>query len=240
MKKKFFCLLITFGFLFMGCEFLALFDDLVDDYDNQASKEEISLDLNVYAFNEDSVILDWTYEKSNARYNIYVKNKDGKIFCVEDFYGKTDYFVSGNNQSSYAIGLIEDGKEIGRTKFIYPNLEDIDDIKAGFPVSAKISAENLLGVEFFYPSNIDLFSLEIVKENTSKIITTKKYSEAEMNHSLFPLCYEKNSINNYFTVIFTIEDEDEGKNFASARYYFDYNDELIASENGTVIFYPTF
>ena len=41
MKKKFFCLLITFGFLFMGCEFLALFDDLVDDYDNQASKEEI-------------------------------------------------------------------------------------------------------------------------------------------------------------------------------------------------------
>jgi hypothetical protein len=47
-----------------------------------------------------------------------------------------------------------------------------------------------------------------------------------MGSYLFPLEYEKNSHNNYFIIIFTIDE----KEYKSAPYYFDYDHHLQAKK----------
>lgn len=86
-----------------------------------------------------------------------------------------------------------------------------------------------------YPSNVEKFHVETVKENSNTITPTNKYSAEELNSYLLPICYEEGSHNNYFNVLFTI-----GKNeYKSAKYYFDYEAHLIATEEGFVVFYPS-
>ena len=233
MKKLCLCLILITSILFFSCDLLTTLEKL-NDFTNYA---ESLVELKVTAFSEDSVILQWSTEEVNARYNIYVKDKDSNVKCVESNYGKTNYFVASDNKSSYAIGIIINGIEY-KTKYIYPAMEDSYNSKAGFPVTAKISEENLLGVEFFYPDNVDYFNLNIVKENKpNTIYPTTKYSAPEMGSYLFPLVYEKNSHNNYFIIIFTIDE----KEYKSAPYYFDYDDELKVRDQGkkgSITFYP--
>jgi hypothetical protein len=83
-----------------------------------------------------------------------------------------------------------------------------------------------------------LFSLLIVKENATKNITTKKFPAKELNHYLLPIRYEKNSHNNYFTLVFTIGETE----YISAKYYFDYAHHTEASkldEDDFITFYPS-
>lgn len=222
MKKKLIPLLFIISLLFTGCDFLF---NLLSD---------ISIDLSVYGFGKDSVVLSWTTDIENARYNIYVKDKNNAITCVEENWGKTDYFVVSDDKSSYAIGVLVDDSEILQTSFVYPKLEP----GSGFPVKAEISEDSYLGVEFLYPSNVDYFSLEIIKEGASTIIPTTKNSAAEMTSYLFPLRYEKNSHNNQFSIVFTKGKKDSGVQYKSAPYYFDYDAHIQATEKKPVTFYP--
>ncbi len=206
-------------------------DEIEDDLGSE--DPDVTIDFTVQAFNEESVVLQWSTDLSNVRYNIYVKDKDDEIERVKKNYGKTNYFVVSDDQSSYAIGVLIDDEEVYRTKYIYPELEN----EKGFPVYAEISDDGYLGVECLYPSNVDLFYLKGVHEN-GKTYHTTKYSAEELNHYLLPIRYEKNSRNNYFTLIFTIG----GTEYISAPYYFDYAHHLEAVEAGegnSITLYPS-
>ena len=238
MKKFITFLFIILSFSFFGCDFI--FDKFTTDiknfYDDDHYEEEftnkIDVEMNflVQAFNEDSVILQWSTDLPNVRYNIYVKDSYGYIDCVKENYGKTNYFVVSDDQSTYAIGILLDEQEVYMTNFIYPELED----EKGFPVTAEISSDGNLGVEFFYPSNVELFSVKGQKENGETFHTTK-YPAEEMKSFLHPIRYDENSHNNWITVIFTIDDVE----YVSAKYYFDYDAHTEAKENGSVTFYPS-
>ena len=186
------------------------------------------MDFSVFGFNKTSVFLRWDTERTNVRFNIYVKDKNNRISCVERNYGKTDFFVASDNKSSYAVGLLVNDKEIYRTDFTYP------DLKTGFPVHAEISDDSFMGVECFYVSNIDSFSLRGEKEN-GKTFFTKKYPKEEMNSFLLPIRYDEGSHNNWFTLVFLVDDME----YVSAKYYFDYDDHLKAKKEGSVTFYPS-
>ena len=244
MKKFITFLFLILSFSFFGCDFILdsikndpFINDYYDDEDEEDSDvEQIEVDVNftVQAFSEESVVLQWSTDLSNVRYNIYVKDSFGYIDCVEENYGKKNYFAVGDNKSAYAIGILLDEEEIFVTNFVYPELEK----EKGFPVYAEIADDGYLGVECLYPSNVDLFSLLIVKENATKNITTKKFPAKELNHYLLPIRYEKNSHNNYFTLVFTIGETE----YISAKYYFDYAHHTEASkldEDDFITFYPS-
>ena len=247
MKKFITFLFIILSFSFFGCDLIFdkittdikdYYDDYEDnyedDYENEYEDDEkINVDMNfsVQAFSEDSVVLQWSTDLSNIRYNIYVKDSSGYIQCVKENYGKTNYFVVSDDQSAYSIGILLDEREIYTTNFIYPELED----EKGFPVHAEISETGNLGVEFFYPSNVELFSLKGQKENGETFQTTTKYPAEEMKSFLLPIIYDENSHNNWITVIFTIDDVE----YVSAKYYFDYSAHTEAEKNGSVTFYPS-
>ena len=238
MKKFITFLFIILSFSFFGCDLILdslKNDPIINDYYNDDDDDEIlEIDVEVIftvqAFNEDSVVLQWSTDLSNVRYNIYVKNGRGEVELEKGNYGKTNYFVVSDDQSAYAIGLLLDDEEIYRTNFIYPELED----EKGFPVTAEISSDGNLGVEFFYPSNVELFSVKGQKENGETFHTTK-YPAEEMKSFLHPIRYDENSHNNWITVIFTIDDVE----YVSAKYYFDYDAHTEAKENGSVTFYPS-
>lgn len=237
MKKNLVCLILISLFLFVGCDTLLtqFVNDVLEDNETQKYNYDGTVEFSVWGFSEDSVVLSWGTDKENVRYNVYVKNKNGEEKCVESNYGKINFFVSSDNKSSYAIGILLNDKEVYRTDFIYPKLEE----KAGFPVSGEISSEGKLGVEFSYPSNVDFFSLEITKEDSSVIIPTNKFAAAEMSSYLLPLRYDENSHNNKFVIVFTIGDKETGEEYKSAPYYFDYEAHTEAKTNGSVNFYPT-
>ena len=111
MKKFFVSIFFLFGILFTSCDLFPFFE------------EDELIDLTVFAFSEESVVLKWTTSEANSRFNIYVKDKDGIEKCVEYNYGKKDFFVLSDNKSSYAIGLLVNDKEIYKTNFFYPDLE---------------------------------------------------------------------------------------------------------------------
>lgn len=238
MKKFITFLFIILSFSFFGCDSILdslKNDPIINDYYNDDDDEfsntiDVEMDFLVQAFNEDSVVLQWSTDLSNVRYNIYVKDYYGYIDCVKENYGKTNYFVVSDNQSAYAIGVLLDEEEVYRTNFIYPDLVK----EKGFPVTAEISSDGYLGVEFFYPSNVDLFSVKGQKENGETFHTTK-YPAEEMKSFLHPIRYDENSHNNWITVIFTIDDVE----YVSAKYYFDYDAHTEAKENGSVTFYPS-
>lgn len=233
MKNKLFYILVLFSLIFTGCELL------FGDYDNDSyvSKEnliEMDVDFSVYGFSQDSVVLQWSTEETNVRYNIYVKNKDRIIERVKANYGKTDYFVKSDDESSYAVGVLMNDKEVYRTDFVYPELAE----GKGFPACIGIADDGYLGVECLYPSNVDLFSLYSRKENSDSITPTTKYPAAELNHYLLPIRYEENSHNNYFVLIFTIDETE----YKSASYYFDYAHHEQAVEMGKgkyITLYPS-
>lgn len=233
MKNKLFYILVLFSLIFTSCELL--FGDY--DGDSYVSKEniiEMDVDFSVYGFSQDSVVLQWSTEETNVRYNIYVKNKDRIIERVKANYGKTDYFVKSDDQSSYAVGVLMNDIEVFRTDFVYPDLAE----GKGFPAYAEISKTGKLGIEFLYPSNVDLFSLYSRKENSDSITPTNKYPAAEMSDYVFPLDYEENSHNNYFVLIFTIGETE----YKSAPYYFDYAHHEQAVEMGKgkyITLYPS-
>ena len=240
MKKFITFLFIILSFSFFGCAFILdkittdiqdFYDDYEDHYEEEfTNKIDVEMNFLVQAFNEDSVVLQWSTDLSNVRYNIYVKDSYGYIDCVKENYGKTNYFVSSDNASSYAIGVLLDEEEVYRTNFIYPDLVK----EKGFPVTAEISSDGYLGVEFFYPSNVELFSVKGQKENGETFHTTK-YPAEEMKSFLHPIRYDENSHNNWITVIFTIDDVE----YVSAKYYFDYSAHTEAQKNGSVTFYPS-
>ncbi len=237
MKKFITFLFIILSFSFFGCDLIldtikngSDINDIYDDYDDEFEEIDIDVNFTVQAFSEDSVVLQWSTDLSNVRYNIYVKDSYGYINYVKENYGKTNYFVSSDDQSSYAIGILLDEQEIYMTDFIYPELED----EKGFPVTAEISSDGYLGVDFFYPSNVDLFSVKGEKENGETFHTTK-YPAEEMKSFLHPIRYDKNSHNNWITIVFTIDDIE----YVSAKYYFDYEAHTEAQENGSVTFYPS-
>jgi len=217
MKKFFVSIFLLFGIVFTSCDLFPFFE------------EDELIDLTVFAFSEESVVLKWTTSEANSRFNIYVKDKDGIEKCVENNYGKKDFFVVSDNKSSYAIGLLVNDKEIYKTNFFYPDLEK------GFFVRGEISEDGYIGVEFLYPSNVEKFHVETVKENSNTITPTNKYSAEELNSYLLPICYEEGSHNNYFNVLFTIGENE----YKSAKYYFDYEAHLIAIKEGFVVFYPS-
>jgi hypothetical protein len=251
MKNKLLGLLLLSAFLLTGCvsvvngfvkDAIVLNEYLEEkategfskDKDNFVNTSDEKIDFTVWGFSEECVVLNWKAERTGVRYKIYVKDKNKKVRCVENNYGKTNYFMASDSQSSYAIGILLDDKEIYRTNFIYPDLED----GKGFPVYAEIADDGYLGVECLYPSNVDLFSLLIVKENATKNITTKKFPAKELNHYLLPIRYEKNRHNNYFTLVFTIGETE----YISAKYYFDYAHHTEASkldEDDFITFYPS-
>ena len=229
MKKKIFCLFILFSLLFTGCDFL---NDVLTNVLNEAIENPTDNPLNnpfdfpepefsVLGFSKESVVLTWATEESNVRYNIYVKDKNGIVTCVEENYGYSNYFVSSDDKSSYAIGILLNDIEIYKTSFKYPNLEE----GKGFPSYAKISDDSYLGVECLYPSNVDLFSLKGEKEN-GETYHTKKYTAKELNSYLLPIRYEKNSHNNFYKLVFTIDETE----YISAPYYFDYDHHLQAKK----------
>ena len=238
MKKFITFLFIILSFSFFGCDFI--FDKFTTDiknfYDDDHYEEEftnkIDVEMNflVQAFNEDSVVLQWSVDLQNVRYIVYVKDQYGYVDTVEENYGRTNYFVSSDNASSYAIGVLLDEEEVYRTNFIYPDLVK----EKGFPVHAEISSTGNLAVEFFYPSNVDLFNVKGQKESGATFHTTK-YSADEMKSYLHQIEYDVNSHNNWITVIFTIDDVE----YISAKYYFDYSAHTEAQKNGSVTFYPS-
>ena len=156
MKKFVIFLLFISSFYFFGCEFIL--DSIKDNqttndyYDDEEDEdlEQIEIDVNftVQAFNKDSVVLQWSTDLSNVRYNIYVKDNLGVFDCIEENYGKKNYFVNSDDKSSYAIGILLDEEEIFVTNFVYPELEN----EKGFPVYGEISDNGYIGVEFLYPS----------------------------------------------------------------------------------------
>ena len=230
MKNKLFYILVLFSLIFTGCELLS------GDFYNATptNKIEMDVDFSVYGFSQDSVVLQWSTEETNVRYNIYVKNKDRIIERVKANYGKTDYFVKSDDQSSYAVGVLMNDKEVFRTDFVYPDLAE----GKGFPVSARISETGKLGIEFLYPSNVEKYLLHIQKEDSNTIIPTKEYTAAEMSDYLFPLAYDENSHNNKFTIIFKIGDVQ----YKSAPYYFDYahhEEATKLSSKESLTFYPS-
>lgn len=80
--------------------------------------------------------------------------------------------------------------------------------------------------------------LHIQKENSETIVPTKEYSAADMNSYLFPLIYEEGSHNNYFVLIFTIDETE----YKSAPYYFDYahhEQAVEAGEGKSITLYPS-
>ncbi|MBQ1197098.1 MAG: hypothetical protein IIX47_00660 [Spirochaetaceae bacterium] len=242
MKKFITFLFLILSFSFFGCDFILdsikndpFINDYYDEDEDDSNVESIEVDVNftVQAFSEESVVLQWSTDLSNVRYNIYVKDSFGYIDCVEENYGKKNYFAVGDNKSAYAIGILLDEEEIFVTNFVYPELED----ENGFPVYAEISSDGFLGVECLYPSNVDYFSLKGVHEN-GETYHTKKYSAEELNHYLLPIRYEENSRNNYFTLVFTIGETE----YISAKYYFDYAHHEEASkltEDEFLTFYPS-
>ena len=170
MKKFITFLFLILSFSFFGCDFILdsikndpFINDYYDEDEDDSNVESIKVDVNftVQAFSEESVVLQWSTDLSNVRYNIYVKDSFGYIDCVEENYGKKNYFAVGDNKSAYAIGILLDEQEIYTTNFIYPELEN----EKGFPVYAEISDDGYLGVECLYPSNVDKFSLKGEKEN---------------------------------------------------------------------------
>ena len=238
MKKFITILFLILSFSFFGCDLF--FDSIKDDYDDyydydddSVEQIEVDVDFTVQFFNEESVVLQWSADLSNVRYNIYIKDKDGLINCVEENYGKKNYFAVGDNKSAYAIGILLDEQEIYTTNFIYPELEN----EKGFPVYAEISDDGYLGVECLYPSNVDKFSLKGEKEN-GETYHTIKYSAEGLNHYLLPIRYEENSRNNYFSLVFTIGETE----YISAKYYFDYAHHEEASkltEDEFLTLYPS-
>lgn len=242
MKKFITFLFLILSFSFFGCDFILdsikndpFINDYYDEDEGDSNVESIEVDVNftVQAFSEESVVLQWSTDLSNVRYNIYVKDSFGYIDCVEENYGKKNYFAVGDNKSAYAIGILLDEQEIYTTNFIYPELEN----EKGFPVYAEISDDGYLGVECLYPSNVDKFSLKGEKEN-GETYHTKKYSAEELNHYLLPIRYEENSRNNYFTLVFTIGETE----YISAKYYFDYEHHTQAlklTEDEFLTFYPS-
>lgn len=238
MKKFITFLFIILSFSFFGCDLILdslKNDPIINDYYNDDDDDEIleidvEVNFTVQAFNEDSVVLQWSVDLQNVRYIVYVKDQYGYVDTVEENYGRTNYFVSSDNASSYAIGVLLDEEEVYRTNFIYPDLVK----EKGFPVTAEISSDGYLGVEFFYPSNVELFSVKGQKENGETFHTTK-YPAEEMKSFLHPIRYDENSHNNWITVIFTINDVE----YVSAKYYFDYSAHTEAQKNGSVTFYPS-
>ena len=244
MKKFITFLFIILSFSFFGCDLILgkittdikdFYDDYEDNYEDDYENEftntiDVEMDFLVQAFSEDSVVLQWSADLQNVRYIVYVKDQYGYVDTVEENYGRTNYFVSSDNASSYAIGVLLDEEEVYRTKFIYPELED----EKGFPITAEISSDGYLGVEFFYPSNVDKFYVKGEHEN-GETYHTNKYTAEEMKSYMFPIRYEKNSHNNWITVIFTIDDVE----YVSAKYYFDYSAHTEAEKNGSVTFYPS-
>lgn len=232
MKNKLFYVLVLFSLIFTGCELL--FGDYDNDsYVSKENKIEMDVDFSVYGFSQDSVVLQWSTEETNVRYNIYVKNKDRIIERVKANYGKTDYFVKSDDQSSYAVGVLMNDKEVFRTDFVYPELAE----GKGFPAYIGIADDGYLGAECLYPSNVDLFSLNGEYEN-GEAFHTNKYPAAELNHYLLPIRYEENSHNNYFVLIFTIDETE----YKSAPYYFDYAHHEQAVEAGKgeyITLYPS-
>ena len=229
MKNKLFYILVLFSLIFTGCELLS------GDFYNATptNKIEMDVDFSVYGFSQDSVVLQWSTEETNVRYNIYVKNKDRIIERVKANYGKTDYFVKSDDQSSYAVGVLMNDKEVYRTDFVYPDLAE----GKGFPACIGIADDGYLGVECLYPSNVDLFSLNGEYEN-GEAFHTIKYPAAELNHYLLSLRYEENSHNNYFVLNFTIGETE----YKSAPYYFDYAHHEQAVEAGkgkSITLYPS-
>ena len=230
MKNKLFYIWVLFSLIFTSCELLS------GDFYNATptNKIEMDVDFSVYGFSQDSVVLQWSTEETNVRYNIYVKNKDRIIERVKANYGKTDYFVKSDDQSSYAVGVLMNDKEVYRTDFVYPDLAE----GKGFPAYIEIADDGYLGVECLYPSNVDLFSLYSRKENSDSITPTIKYPAAELNHYLLSLRYEENSHNNYFVLNFTIGETE----YKSAPYYFDYAHHEQAVEAGkgkSITLYPS-
>lgn len=218
MKNKFFYLFFCLSFLFVGCD--TFFNNVVSEM----------IDYSVQAFNEDSVILRWDSDTKDARFNIYVKDKDDQVKCLEKKYSKSNYFAVCDSGSSYAVGIIKNGSEIYKTDFVYPSMKKDD----GFAVKAAIAKDGLLGVEFFYPSNVDLFSVKGEKED-GETFYTEEYPKEEMKSFMFPIRYDEGSCNNWFTIMFTVD----GVEYASAKYYFDYEDHKKAKESGSVTFYPS-
>ena len=100
MKNKFFYLFFCLSFLFVGCD--TFFNNVVSEM----------IDYSVQAFNEDSVILRWDSDTKDARFNIYVKDKDDQVKCLEKKYAKSNYFAVCDSGSSYAVGIIKNGSEI--------------------------------------------------------------------------------------------------------------------------------
>ena len=230
MKNKLFYIWVLFSLIFTSCELLS------GDFYNATptNKIEMDVDFSVYGFSQDSVVLQWSTEETNVRYNIYVKNKDRIIERVKANYGKTDYFVKSDDESSYAVGVLMNDKEVYRTDFVYPDLAE----GKGFPAYIEIADDGYLGVECLYPSNVDLFSLYSRKENSDSITPTIKYPAAELNHYLLSLRYEENSHNNYFVLNFTIGETE----YKSAPYYFDYAHHEQAVEAGkgkSITLYPS-
>ena len=230
MKNKLFYILVLFSLIFTGCELLS------GDFYNATptNKIEMDVDFSVYGFSQDSVVLQWSTEETNVRYNIYVKNKDRIIERVKANYGKTDYFVKSDDESSYAVGVLMNDKEVYRTDFVYPDLAE----GKGFPAYIEIADDGYLGVECLYPSNVDLFSLYSRKKNSDSITPTIKYPAAELNHYLLSLRYEENSHNNYFVLNFTIGETE----YKSAPYYFDYahhEQAVEAGEGKSITLYPS-
>ena len=233
MKKFITFLFIILSFSFFGCDLILdkMSTELKNYFDDEfINTIEVEMDFLVQAFSEDSVVLQWSVDLQNARYIVYVKDQYGYVDTVEENYGRTNYFVSSDKASSYAIGILQEDEEVYRTKFIYPELVK----EKGFPVHAEISSDGNLAVEFFYPSNVDLFNVKGQKENGKSFHTTK-YSAEEMKSYLHKIEYDVNSHNNWITVIFTIDDVE----YVSARYYFDYSAHTEAQKNGSVTFYPS-
>lgn len=233
MKKIIFCAFILFSLLFTSCEPL-------ENFVNNTLETLPTAELSVLGFSKESVVLTWTTEYSNARFNIYVKDKDGKITCVENNYGHSNYFVSSDDKSSYAIGILSNDREVYKTPFKYPSLAE----NKGFPASIEIADDSCLGVECFYPSNVDLFSIKGTKED-GETYHTNKYPAAELNSFLLPILYEKGSHNNSFNLVFTIGEVE----YLSAPYYFDYEHHEQAQKlldeaenddaNKSITLYPT-
>ena len=242
MKKFITFLFLILSFSFFGCDFILdsikndpFINDYYDEDEDDSNVESIEVDVNftVQAFSEESVVLQWSTDLSNVRYNIYVKDSFGYIDCVEENYGKKNYFAVGDNKSAYAIGILLDEEEIFVTNFVYPELEK----EKGFPVYAEISSDGFLGVECLYPSNVDYFSLKGVHEN-GETYHTNKYTAEELNHYLLPIRYKENSHNNYFTLVFTIDETE----YISAQFYFDYEHHTQAlklTEDEFLTFYPS-
>ena len=64
------------------------------------------------------------------------------------YYGKDveaarDYFVKSDDQSSYAVGVLMNDKEVYRTDFVYPELAE----GKGFPACIGIADDGYLGAE---------------------------------------------------------------------------------------------